>query len=561
MTLECCASDEERGAVGTGKMDFGEKRQRTDDLHYEVHASSSLPACLSAASTSTNPSARNWDEVSITCTPTHNTVPSPALAFQPFQEVECPNLPDSAHTGSFSALPITSADSLAGEISVQSAVGIAHSSSSLISPVCASSTLCMPIPTSSSMTSQRRPIKLSFYSKSPKLKAPILTLPAQSSQSGGSTGHNVQLPQSEQDVAVDPLQDILNLSDETSQNSEFQVACRSGNSAGDGHSGLSEWASWSELVPEEDSLATCWTDLLNMETGDPGLQTIYQSRKMPTMGLPLQRYQLDEALGPAAAFQCAPVASPNLAGLSKPRLRWTPELHECFVEAVSRLGGTEKATPKAVMKMMNVEGLTIYHVKSHLQKYRVAKYMPDLAEERLGQRKSSHNDTTADPEVGIQITEALRLQMEMQKRLHEQLEIQRHLQLRIEEQGKSLQRLFEDQRKAGGFFNYCLPLSSNLAHQPAEFTAAKSSDLSIGPHSIPTVAQEFEGTKASLIPKISGPTLDEKKFSQSVTDCEECIVVPGSKEKRESMLDAQENERIQLDDSGSVQASEGDCQK
>ncbi|XP_062160942.1 myb family transcription factor PHL7 isoform X2 [Alnus glutinosa] len=139
--------------------------------------------------------------------------------------------------------------------------------------------------------------------------------------------------------------------------------------------------------------------------------------------------------------------NPSLA--SKQRLRWTHELHERFVDAVAQLGGPDRATPKGVLRVMGVQGLTIYHVKSHLQKYRLAKYLPDSSSD-ADKKETGDMLSNLDGSSGMQITEALKLQMEVQKRLHEQLEVQRQLQLRIEAQGKYLKKIIEEQQRLSG---------------------------------------------------------------------------------------------------------------
>ncbi|KAJ9551196.1 hypothetical protein OSB04_015241 [Centaurea solstitialis] len=132
----------------------------------------------------------------------------------------------------------------------------------------------------------------------------------------------------------------------------------------------------------------------------------------------------------------------------KPRLRWTVELHERFVDAVAQLGGPDKATPKTIMRVMGVKGLTLYHLKSHLQKFRLGKQPhkefndhsikdSERASALELQRSSSASSSGM---MGRSMNE---MQIEVQRRLHEQLEVQRHLQLRIEAQGKYMQTILE----------------------------------------------------------------------------------------------------------------------
>ncbi|XP_076932370.1 myb family transcription factor APL-like [Bidens hawaiensis] len=126
----------------------------------------------------------------------------------------------------------------------------------------------------------------------------------------------------------------------------------------------------------------------------------------------------------------------------KPRLRWTVELHERFVDAVAQLGGPDKATPKTIMRVMGVKGLTLYHLKSHLQKFRLGKQPHKEFNDhsmKESERELQRNSNVSSSGI-ISMNE---MQIEVQRRLHEQLEVQRHLQLRIEAQGKYMQSILE----------------------------------------------------------------------------------------------------------------------
>jgi SHAQKYF class myb-like DNA-binding protein len=183
--------------------------------------------------------------------------------------------------------------------------------------------------------------------------------------------------------------------------------------------------------------------------------------------------------------------------LPKKRLRWTPDLHANFVAAVDRLGGPTKATPKAILQEMGVRGMTVYHVKSHLQKFRMhtkqktkAKGSKSIGQQQAAgtnrqnqQASSVHissssaaaaqalidhsvtdpttSQTRAKASVGDELgkdpnmeryykestREMYEKHSEMHERVQEQLKLQKQLQQSIEEHGRYLNALLELEQK------------------------------------------------------------------------------------------------------------------
>ncbi|KAG5532871.1 hypothetical protein RHGRI_027228 [Rhododendron griersonianum] len=207
---------------------------------------------------------------------------------------------------------------------------------------------------------------------------------------------------------AEPLQDFLDFSENISaQNGQVESSISV--MASEEHVKRTNWQEWADqLITTDDALDSCWSDVL-VDGDVPDLKPMVME---PSTGVSVPQTQVPLHHPISSGGSPSPAVPQH-----KARMRWTPEHHEAFVEAVNKLGGSERAFSSQLWrpekKSAPVEEITSL----------------DLKNRSMG------------------ITEALKLQMEVQKQLHEQLEIQRNLQLRIEEQGRYLQMMFEKQKK------------------------------------------------------------------------------------------------------------------
>ncbi|XP_014522549.1 myb family transcription factor PHL7-like [Vigna radiata var. radiata] len=150
---------------------------------------------------------------------------------------------------------------------------------------------------------------------------------------------------------------------------------------------------------------------------------------------------------------------------AKERLRWTQELHDRFVVAVNRLGGPDRATPKGIlkgMKTMGISELSIYHVKSHLQKYRISKLIPESSTRgKLEKRSISDILPNFSSISALQLKELLQMQKEVQNRLADKTQVQRSMKEKVEAQGRYMERLGQSSEMKTITGKTCKPFASS----------------------------------------------------------------------------------------------------
>ncbi|KAM2012438.1 hypothetical protein ACFX1T_024306 [Malus domestica] len=183
----------------------------------------------------------------------------------------------------------------------------------------------------------------------------------------------------------------------------------------------------------------------------------------------------------------------------RPRLQWTPELHTRFVDAVNQLGGPHKSTPKKVQQAMGIQGITLFQVKSHLQKYRLGRPSDELVK------------AAADEE-------RIRMQIEASFRAGRQLQLwqdaeQRYMNFAMENAHKKLTEQFFGGAIAKGMLNGVSGLGTMELYPAYQMALGNSMQPSLEGHST-----SHGHSESSSVENFQTHTEDDEKTEQSLDD-------------------------------------------
>ncbi|KAK4749153.1 hypothetical protein SAY87_026602 [Trapa incisa] len=106
---------------------------------------------------------------------------------------------------------------------------------------------------------------------------------------------------------------------------------------------------------------------VGLPIGDPATENMWMANDRRLLQAPMNLNQTENGLKTKALQKNRTKDQPTA---KKQKVIWDDKLHNRFTEAVKLLGGVEKASPKKIQELMNVQGLTRQNVASHLQKYR-----------------------------------------------------------------------------------------------------------------------------------------------------------------------------------------------
>jgi len=177
-----------------------------------------------------------------------------------------------------------------------------------------------------------------------------------------------------------------------------------------------------------------------------------------------------------------------------------------------------EATPKSVLRLMAIKGLTLFHLKSHLQKYRLGKQTKRSADlEPTNNRGAGFTEMNCPigtpptvPAGGngareMPFEDTLRYQIQVQRELCEQLEVQKKLQMRIEAQGKYLKEILEKAQKNISFEANGSASLKNTRSQLMDFNIALPGLMNNGIH-------VYEENSEHLMEAVSDDNLNDSNL-------------------------------------------------